>query len=237
MTNRTLWTYRGLVLALMLAATPAARSAPVIWTDWRSGTEGTNGTASGVLMIDGEAIDVTYTGEIQFLQTGTGTNYFEPSAPYLSATVDNAPPAAEMIALSQASVKTLTFSKAVSNLLFAVVSLNGNGYRFDSDFEILSYGRGYWGDGTLDKTNPSPGVYQLNGTGEPHGVIEFQGAVTTITWTSLTNENWNGFTVGVRGLAPSAVPEPSSLALACLGAAGLGGVVVRRRREDRSARS
>ena len=52
--------------------------------------------------------------------------------------------------------------------------------------------------------------YELIGSGEPHGVIEFQGTFSSISWTSLTNETWNGFTIGVRGLA---VPEPQSLAL------------------------
>lgn len=215
-----------LVGLLLTAAASEARSSSVTWTDWVSGTAGDQGTATGILMIGDQAVTVTYTGEIAFLQTGTGTNYFNPSAPYLSATVDNAPPAAEMIALSKATVKTLTFSQAITNPLFAVVSLNGNGYRFDRDFEVLSYGAGYFGNGTLTKTNPEAGVYQLNGTGEPHGVIEFQGTFTSITWTSLTNEYWNGFTIGVRGLAPPppGVPEPSSLgmagfALVCLAAA------------------
>jgi hypothetical protein len=209
---------------LCVAATAVSMfAAPVIWVDWTSGTAGTNGSATGVLDIGGTIVDVTYTGEVAFLQTGVGTNYYSPSGPYISPAVDNAPPAAEMIALSQATSKTLTFSKPIDNLFFAVVSLNGNGYQFDSDFEIVSTGCGYWGCGGLTKV-AVPGGFQMNSTGgEPHGVVRFTSAISSITWTSLTNEYWNGFTVGTYGLAPdpSAVPEPSTgiLIASALGAA------------------
>ncbi|MBC8138680.1 MAG: PEP-CTERM sorting domain-containing protein, partial [Fibrella sp.] len=49
------------------------------------------------------------------------------------------------------------------------------------------------------------------------------------TWTSLTNEFWNGFTVGVRGVAPTVVPESGSVALFVLGALPVAGMVIRRR--------
>jgi hypothetical protein len=190
------------------------RADPVVWTDWTSGTPGANGTAEGVLNIAGTPVDVSYSGEMAFIQyDGTGANYWVPDA-YSSPTVpavDNPPTSTDIIALSSATAKTITFSQAISNPLFAVVSLNGNGYQFDRDFEILGFGPGYWGNGTLTKTNPGPGIYQLNGSGEPHGVIEFQGTFSSVSWTSLTNEFWNGFTIGVRGLA---VPEPGSFAMA-----------------------
>lgn len=179
----------------------------VIWTDWTTGAAGAPGFAEGTLDVAGTPVGVSYVGEVAFLQTNGGTNYYIPNGGYLSPTVTNSPPDSDIIALSTATTKTLTFSQPIANPLFAVVSLNGNGYRFDRDFEILSFGPGYWGNGTLTKQLPGGGIYELIGTGEPHGVIEFQGTFSSITWTSLTNEFWNGFTIGVRGLG---VPEPTS---------------------------
>src|SRR5262249_19820920 len=97
---------------------------PVTWVDWTSGTAGASGSASGVLNLGTSSVAVSYSGEIAFIQTNGGTNYWNPSAPYMSATVPNAPPTPDIIALSMASSKTLTFSQPISNLLFAVVSLN-----------------------------------------------------------------------------------------------------------------
>ena len=187
----------------------------VSWVSWLSGISGVNGSATGVLTFGDTNVDVNYTGEIAFIQTQTsgGANYWKPATPYLSARVGNAPPAPGIIALSRASAKTLTFSKPVTGLLFAIVSLNGNGYRFNQDFDILSYGCGYWGCGTLTKLDLGDGTYQLNGaSGEPHGVIRFKGAVSSITWTSLTNEYWNGFTVGTYGVIIDTIPPDTIIA-------------------------
>ena len=60
------------------------------------------------------------------------------------------------------------------------------------------------------------------------------GSVSSITWTSLTNENWNGITVGTYGIAsevpttPS--PEPETYALMLAGLALLGRVARRQKR-------
>jgi hypothetical protein len=123
--------------------------------------------------------------------------------------------------------------------VFAFVSLNGNGYAFlNQDFNILSVGGedgnscGYWGCGGVTKNIVDIGggdfLFELNSTNiggtEPHGVIQFTGAFETLTWQSASNENWNGFTVGVQGTAveifpddPTGVPSPTSLLLLGLG--------------------
>ena len=172
---------------------------------------------------------------VGFIQTGSGTDYFQngrsgrdpATSPYTSEGpngVDNIPPAAEMIALQFAGTQTLSFSQPIANPYFAYVSLNQNGYGFDQDFELLSNTGsnldgssngpddfGYWGCGTSEKVLPSPGVYELNqaqqscGT-EPHGVLRFTGIFSQVSWVSLSNEFWNGFTVGIQGTDDQVFP-------------------------------
>lgn len=196
----------GSVVGLLMAfGAPIASGADdVIWVDWETVQE--NGDVVGTATVGADTVTVTYRGERAFVQTACGTNYWNPSTPYISATVPNAPPDCDIIALSQATAKTLTFSEPVANVYFAVVSLNGNGYRFDRDFDILSSGCGYWGCGTLTK-QVNPPTYDLIGSGEPHGVIQLLGSFSTVSWTSLSNENWNGFTIGFQNTVANLTPE------------------------------
>jgi len=223
----------GLILVLLSLPT---KSAIINWTDWESGINDQNGfTGFGSITTVTSNIDVTYNNPagVAFMQTGTGTDYFangpftqnrDPTdSPFTSALVENIPTAAEMIGLRFAGTQTLSFSETIANPIFSYVSLNGNGYSFDQDFEILSFGDpsdgndcGYWGCGTSYKQIVDLGggnfEYQLLGTGEPHGSIRFTGAFDTVTWRSLSSENWNGFTVGVEGTAEEVftASEPSA---------------------------
>lgn len=214
-------------LASTLVIAAPAFAAPVTWVDWVAATAGNEGSADGVLSLGATNVDVHYSGQIAFAQVSGGTNYYLPSAPYISPLVDNAPSTPDIIALSTATPKTLTFSQAIDNLFFAVVSLNGNGYRFNRDFDIVSFGTGYWGPGTMTKVDLGGGIFEVTGTGEPHGVIRFKGAVSSINWTSETNEYWNGFTVGTYGLA-TAVPEPEAYGFLLAGLGALGWLARRR---------
>jgi hypothetical protein len=254
------------VLALLLCSCVTASAAPVFWTDWLGADTdpGPGFTGLGTITTATSTVNVTYRNAqgIGFYQNGAAgqTDYYTPrtpvsNSPYTSALVDNPPTGTDIIALQFAGNQTLTFSQTIANPVFSYVSLNGNGYAFlNQDFDILSFGAGlgtpppgdnscgFWGCGTSTKNIVNLGggniEYQLLGTGEPHGTLRFTGAFDTLTWRSLSNEFWNGFTVGVQGTAtevfppspgPGAVPEPSTWLLFATGCVGLLALDWRRR--------
>jgi hypothetical protein len=210
-----------LVLAVFFSVfvVSSAFAVPVSWTDW---TSADSSTASGTLSVDGSPVAIEYSGSLSFSQLGTGINYWTEGnpAPYTgNSIVDNAPTASEMLALNGTTANTITFSEALLNPLMAIVSLGRTNlpvtYDFDTSFSVLSEGRGYWGDGwyTLGADDTLTG-YEL------HGVIQFEGLVSSISWTNNPNEYWHGFTFGVAAeTAP--VPEPSTWLLLGTGLAGL----------------
>jgi hypothetical protein len=247
--------------ATLALCSGAASAAPIFWTDW-TGSDldtGPGFQGQGTITTASQSVTVTYTNPrgISFYQSSGGIDYWQnngggrnpATSPYTSAAVDNIPAGTDIVALRFAGEQTLNFSQAIANPVFAFVSLNGNGYAFDRDFELLSVGGvdgnacGYWGCGGASKVVIDLGggnfEYQLNsnnvGGPEPHGALRFLGTFDTVTWRSSSNENWNGFTVGVQdtavdfcrdnptapGCTPTVVAEPGSLALAGLALVGL----------------
>lgn len=216
-------------VALMFSVAASASHAAVSWTDWVDFTQAGSPAVFGSLDVNGTNVGVTYDGPFAFAQIGSGgdVNYWTNPATYQSATVSNAPPPSDLIALNTGGAKTITFSQAVKDPLIALTSWNGNTVDFGTPIELLSSGPGFWGNGTFVINAAGTGFF---GSGEVHGVIRLPGTFTQITFTD-TSENWHGFTIGVVGLADDGgggtVPEPNVLALIALGL--LGAASMRRR--------
>lgn len=201
----------GSALALAL---PQAASAAVTWTDWQ---QAGGGTATGVA----GGVGVTYTGGYQFVNTNGGIAYWD--SPAWDGTAGR-PSGSDIIALTGAGQKTITFSSAVSDVYLAIMSWNGQtNVVFDRAFTQEGWvrGCGYWGCGVL--TNVTP--ISFTSTGESHGILKFAGPITSLTFTDSNNENWHGIQVGIN-----AVPEPSTWAMLILGFGMLGGAMRQRRR-------
>lgn len=219
--NKKLIFHSILAICAILLSTTLVFADTVYWTDWTSVTTASPGVI-GTLDPGSGAISVAFSGAYSFAQTSGGTNYWNPATPYISAVVDNAPPAADIIALNTGGSVNITFSQAVLDPLIALVSWNFNTVDFGVPIEILSYGPGYFGNGIPSLNSDEDGFY---GSGEVHGVIRLPGTYEAISFTH-TSENWHGFTVGVVGAGgqPSPVPEPSTMLLLGLGLLAVAGV-------------
>jgi hypothetical protein len=205
---------------------------PVSYTDWTSASSpGINASASGTLALSSGTVNVNYSGEFAFAQVNNGGIQYwtQPnplSLPYTgNAVVGNAPSTTDIIALSEQSsseINTITFSQPVLNPIMLINSLGQPGltvsYVFDQAPTLLSAGQGYWGG---NAANLSVSANVLTGN-EGAGALEFPGTVSSISWTTRSGEDWNGFTIGAVTEQSPGVPDCGTtlgllgLSLSCL---------------------
>ncbi len=112
--------------------------------------------------------------------------HWSPSSTYTSPLVSNPPPF-DIVGISGNPVPhTLTFSRPVSGLVFAIVSMGQGGigtqYMFDQPFQIIQNGPGEFGNGPFVNLGSNAfGGQTLQGN-EAHGLIYFPGTFQSLTW-------------------------------------------------------
>ncbi len=193
------------------------------YVDWTEANP-TAGTASGVINLpDGSTVDIGFEsinedgspGTFFFANTDGGTNYWNPEDPYLSSSVPNSPPDSDIVSLvgGQNQTYRVTLSEPIKDPIMAVLSLGNDGntiqYDFDTPFELVSQGSGYWGG---DETSLQQVGNSLIGT-EGHGTIRFTGTYDEFSWEAPFFESWHGFTFGIRTTEALEPNEPEIAAL------------------------
>ncbi|CEO41782.1 GEVED domain-containing protein [Photobacterium kishitanii] len=150
------------------------------WINWTTINAAAN-TAEGTLNLNGEIINVNYSGSAENIYNH---NFFSDSNEYC--------PAASGITFLRtlnAATHQFTFSKPIINPIFQVWSLGSGGtgvpYNFQQDVKILKQ------NGNLSQSgNVITGF-------EGDGSILGEGVLSQINWTG-TYENWTGITIAAR---------------------------------------
>jgi hypothetical protein len=216
--------FAAIAIALTFGANPQSANAVVIdWTQWNAPTA--TGSAGGAITGTAGSTAISYTGELLSLSQAP---LWTPTSTWVGNNVSNAPPVsfgAIQLQGGGAVVDTVTFTAPVMNPVFAIWSLGQTGlpasFVFNtSNFSVEASGPNdpYGGTALTVSGNTVTGL-------ESGGTLQFNGLISSITWTNPQNEFWYGFTVGVE----AAVPEPSTWAMMMLGFFGVGFMAYRRK--------
>lgn len=183
---------------------------PVYWATWDAPVTGSPGSAQGVLSPPGGDVQIMFTGEVgagsaktgDTTLSGVGPVTLLPATTYESVTVPNAPPQSGMISIwgVPSLTQTIAFSVPVRDALIAVVALNET-WTLGAPPTLLSSGPNALPVNVPGAMNtPTISGTTLSGV-DANGVVEFPGAVTSITFTVPTSAagDFTSFTVGIRG--------------------------------------
>jgi hypothetical protein len=188
---------RGLVAASLFASavTAGAQTIDTAWADWTTVTSTTSVT--GTLALPSGTVKLKFSGPtMYFAQVNDGaTDYWSGNA----YDVTGEPPGSDILAFkggTDKEVYKISFSRPVTNPVVAVMSLGRAGiptrYVFGQVPTLLSSGTGFFGGCETCLTVKKK---TLTGT-EGHGVVQFIGTYTAITWKQPDFEFWHGLTIG-----------------------------------------
>ena len=215
----------GVVCAVL--GTCGSVGAAVEWVDWVAATDNYPSTnAFGAFGGAFAGVSVNYVGASFTTQTNSGTNHWLPATPYVGGPVTNAPGTVDGVVLGDfTSSHSLTFNSPVTNPVMAIAGLGHDPgapsspvlvtWAFSEPFTFLAGGQpGYFGAGSFVQPN-STSIQGIDG----HGLIQFQGTFSSLTWTTSPGEDISVFTIGL-------IPAPGACGIAGLAMVGIG----RRRR-------
>jgi len=216
------------ILALTVIAAGAlvgsgANAAIIDWATWNAPTA--TGPTAGAVTGSAGGVGISYSGELLSLSFAP---LYTPTSSWVGGTVSNAPDPSKGAIQIQGGQgtgpDTITFATGVLNPILSIWSLGQTGdatrFIFTTDnFAIQASGPNIPYGGVSLTRSP----FTVTGV-ESAGSLQFNGLVTSITWTNPDPEYWYGFTVGV-----SAVPEPSTWAMMILGFMGVGFMAYRRK--------
>lgn len=184
--------------AAFAAAGLAAAAEDTAWIDWTTDVDAT--TVTGTLALPSGIVKVKFTGpSLYFSNTEPGSSDYWASGTPDAYAATGEPAGSDLLAFTggtDAALYKVSFSRAVTNPVMAVMSLGRTGqpmrYVFKQTPTLLSSGVGFYGGCATCLTVKKKTV---TGT-EGHGVVQFVGSFKSISWSMPDSEYWHALTMG-----------------------------------------